>query len=213
MFLTNFILLEKSVAVNYCLRLYACTSPSINFADLMDAIYVVKDNFQDMWRYVCCIYITRYTLTFAASSPCVMATELFEDIFEVRELNPEGKNFDKVTRVVGKGVSYELELTLDINSEVWRLKKNDKFTFALVCTLDLEGKPDDGIYNQSGKATLLDRYDYGMYGKIFHYEHEGGNNVAIYASFGGLLMRLRGEQRHLHLVHNDSRVYCLLRKQ
>lgn len=137
-----------------------------------------------------------------------------------------------VTRVVGKGVSYELELTLDINSEVWRLKKNDKFTFALVSTLDLEGKPDDGIYNQSGKvchaitlckhrriliwllqATLLDRYDYGMYGKIFQYEHEGGNNVAIYASFGGLLMRLRGEQRHLHLVHNDSRIYCLLRKQ
>ena len=106
-----------------------------------------------------------------------MATELFEDIFEVRELNPEGKNFDKglnllirlqvhskkgcaysvvlVTRVVGKGVSYELELTLDINSEVWRLKKNDKFTFALVCTLDLEGKPDDGIYNQSGKVCRV----------------------------------------------------------
>lgn len=59
---------------------------------------------------------------------------------------------DAVTRVVCKGVSYELELTLDINSEVYRLRQNEKFTFALVSTLDLEGKPDDGIYNQSGKV-------------------------------------------------------------
>ncbi|KAE8903799.1 hypothetical protein PF005_g9494 [Phytophthora fragariae] len=142
-----------------------------------------------------------------------MATELFEDIFEVRQLNPDGKKFDKVTRVVCKGVSYELELTLDINSEVYRLRQNEKFTLALVSTLDLEGKPDDGMYNQSGKPTLLDRYDYGMYGKVFQYDHEGGNMVAIYASFGGLLMCLRGEQRHLHMIHNDTRIYCLLRKQ
>jgi DNA-directed RNA polymerase I, II, and III subunit RPABC3 len=57
-----------------------------------------------------------------------------------------------VTRVVCKGVSYELELTLDINSEVYRLRQNEKFTLALVSTLDLEGKPDDGIFNQSGKV-------------------------------------------------------------
>ncbi|CAH0515896.1 unnamed protein product [Peronospora belbahrii] len=101
-----------------------------------------------------------------------MATELFEDIFEVRQVNPDGKKFDKVTRVVCKGVSYELELTLDINSEVCRLRQNEKFTLALVSTLDLEGKPDDGTFNQSDKPTLLDRYDYGMYGKVFQYDHE-----------------------------------------
>lgn len=60
--------------------------------------------------------------------------------------------------MVCKGVSYELELTLDVNSEVYRLRQNEKFTFALVSTLDLEGKPDDGIFNQSGKVRcVLDR--------------------------------------------------------
>ena len=54
--------------------------------------------------------------------------------------------------MVCKGVSYELELTLDINSDVYRLRQNEKFTLALVSTLDLEGKPDDGTYNQSGKV-------------------------------------------------------------
>ena len=62
------------------------------------------------------------------------------------------KRCDPVTRVVCKGVSYELELTLDINSEVYRLRQNEKFTLALVSTLDLEGKPDDGTFNQSGKV-------------------------------------------------------------
>lgn len=60
-----------------------------------------------------------------------------------------------VTRVVCKGVSYELELTLDINSEVYRLRQNEKFTLALVSTLDLEGKPDDGMFNQSGKVCTV----------------------------------------------------------
>jgi DNA-directed RNA polymerases I, II, and III subunit RPABC3 len=69
------------------------------------------------------------------------------------------------------------------------------------------------LMNEYTQPTLLDRYDYGMYGKVFQYDHEGGNQVSIYASFGGLLMSLRGEQRHLHLINNDSRIYVLLRKQ
>lgn len=142
-----------------------------------------------------------------------MSTTLFEDIFDIRQLNPEGKRFDKVTRIVCKGVSYEMDLTLDVNSEVYPMKQGEKFTLALASTLDLDGKPDDGLFDQSGKPTLLDRYEYGMYGKVFRYEHEGGQRVAIYASFGGLLMCLRGEQRHLHMIRNDTRIYCLMRKQ
>lgn len=106
-----------------------------------------------------------------------------------------------------------MDLTLDINSEIYPMKQGEKFTLALVSTLDLDGKQDDGIFDQSAKPTLLDRYEYGMYGKVFKYEHEGKERVAIYASFGGLLMCLRGEQRHLHLIKNDSRIYCLIRKQ
>ena len=52
-----------------------------------------------------------------------------------------------------------------------------------------------------------------MYGKVFQYDHEGGNTVAIFASFGGLLMCLRGDQSHLRNIHNGTRVYCLLRRQ
>ena len=52
-----------------------------------------------------------------------------------------------------------------------------------------------------------------MYGKVFKYDYEKDQNVKIYASFGGLLLLLRGEQRHLHLLQNQQRIYCLLRKQ
>ncbi len=62
-----------------------------------------------------------------------------------------------MTRLVCKGVSYELELMLDINSEVFPMKVHEQFTFALVSTLDLEGKPDDGIFDQSGKVRSIDK--------------------------------------------------------
>lgn len=108
-----------------------------------------------------------------------MSTTLFEDIFDIRQLNPEGKRFEKVTRIVCKGVSYEMDLTLDVNSEVYPMKQGEKFTLALASTLDLDGKPDDGLYNQTGEPTLLDRYEYGMYGKVFRYEHEGAQRVYV----------------------------------
>ena len=57
-----------------------------------------------------------------------------------------------VTRIVCKGVSYEMDLTLDINSEVYPMKQGEKFTLALASTLDLDGKPDDGLFDQSGKV-------------------------------------------------------------
>ena len=36
--------------------------------------------------------------------------------------------------------------------------------------------------------------------------------VDLYVSFGGLLMRLKGDARHLSKLQLDSRVYLLLRK-
>jgi hypothetical protein len=81
------------------------------------------------------------------------------------------------------------------------------------------------------QATLLDDYEYGMHGRVFKYEHLADRRVyvrahasrnrhgsvsavcrAVVASFGGLLMMLSGEQRHLIRLHLDSAVYALLRK-
>lgn len=137
---------------------------------------------------------------------------LFEDIFEISKVNPEGKKFDRVNRIVAKGETYETDLVLDVASEIYPLKAGDKFTLTLASTLRLDGKPEEEVFNQDGKPSLLDQYEYGMCGRTFKHDHIKDNVVSILASFGGLLMQLQGEQRHLMRVKVDQRVYALLRR-
>ena len=51
-----------------------------------------------------------------------------------------------------------------------------------------------------------------MCGRTFKFDHVRDNVVSVIASFGGLLMQLQGEQRHIIRVRMDQRVYCLLRR-
>eukprot|EP00937_MAST-01D_sp_MAST-1D-sp2_P002701 g2701.t1 len=137
---------------------------------------------------------------------------LFEDIFDVRELNPDGKKFDRVTRCVCKGVSYEMDLVIDINSDVYPVRERDRFSCAIASTLSLDGKPDSGEYDPTGQPSLLDRYEYCMHGKMFRYESDKDDRCTVFVSFGGLLMALGGDQRHLASLKLDSRLYFLMRK-
>ena len=117
-----------------------------------------------------------------------------------------------VDRVACKGDTYEADLVLDIASEVYPLRQGDKFTLTLTSTLNLDGTPDADEYAPDGKPNLLDEYDYGMCGKVFKYEYVADKRVAIVASFGGLLMLIQAEQRHVIRVQLDQKIYVLLRK-
>jgi DNA-directed RNA polymerase I, II, and III subunit RPABC3 len=75
-----------------------------------------------------------------------------------------------VKRLVCKATTYDVDMIVDIASEVYSLGKDDKFTLALVSTLRLDGRKDDDSYDQSGRETLLDQYDYGMCGRVFQFD-------------------------------------------
>ena len=137
---------------------------------------------------------------------------LFQDQFEVKEV---GKKFDKVTRLLCRLAEedYEMGLDLDINSDLYTLDISDRFTFTLAATLAPDGTPDSGVFDQSGTPSLLDQYDYAMYGKLYKWKQDQPKApVEIYISFGGLLMRLKGDARHLAKLSLDARIYLLLRK-
>ena len=106
----------------------------------------------------------------------------------------------------------EATLTLDVCTEVYKVKREDKIQFALASTLNLDGSPDNGLFNQSGERTLLDDYEYGMYGRVFEVKYLSKRRVQIYASFGGLLMCLEGEQNQFERLEKDQQLYCLMRK-
>jgi len=78
-----------------------------------------------------------------------MASILFEDTFELRELdlypdpkNPESKirekKFDKVSRLFALSESYSTELTLDFNIEIYPLRTSDKFELLLSSSLAVD---------------------------------------------------------------------------
>eukprot|EP00009_Paramoeba_aestuarina_P010494 CAMPEP_0201537804 /NCGR_PEP_ID=MMETSP0161_2-20130828/65804_1 /ASSEMBLY_ACC=CAM_ASM_000251 /TAXON_ID=180227 /ORGANISM="Neoparamoeba aestuarina, Strain SoJaBio B1-5/56/2" /LENGTH=144 /DNA_ID=CAMNT_0047944309 /DNA_START=74 /DNA_END=508 /DNA_ORIENTATION=+ len=143
-----------------------------------------------------------------------MASMLFEDLFVVETKDANGKPFDLVSRFECQGENYEMTLTLDINTDIYPLKKTDRFTMALATSLD--GYPDDGAYNPSiaQSESLLDKFEYVMYGKVFKLEQVSTPVVklAICASFGGLLMELTGDPRNLHDICLDQNLYMLIRK-
>jgi len=150
---------------------------------------------------------------------------LFEDVFEVVDVNPEGKKFDKVSRIVCRGDNYEMDLVLDYNSHIYKLINGQKFTLVLARTLHLDGTADSGEYNQSHETSLMDNYEYVMHGRVFKLfipslsqgnkssEEKESQKMEVYASFGGLLMSLKGHPNHLQKIDLDMRIYILIRKQ
>mmetsp|Transcript_40185 Transcript_40185/g.89160 ORF Transcript_40185/g.89160 Transcript_40185/m.89160 type:complete len:154 (-) Transcript_40185:913-1374(-) len=145
---------------------------------------------------------------------------LFDDIFEVVRQDPDGKKFDKVSRYQCKSDLFECDMTLDVNIDVYPLQLNSKYQVALASTLYLDGTPSSSKYDAtfpglSGKPSLMDKYEYVMYGKIFKYKdnsQSGQVRVEVYISFGGLLMQLVGDPKKLQDLEVDSSVYLLMRK-
>eukprot|EP00243_Klebsormidium_subtile_P012413 TRINITY_DN7554_c0_g1_i1.p1 TRINITY_DN7554_c0_g1~~TRINITY_DN7554_c0_g1_i1.p1 ORF type:complete len:152 (-),score=34.14 TRINITY_DN7554_c0_g1_i1:62-517(-) len=138
----------------------------------------------------------------------------FEDIFTVTKKDPDGRKFDKVSRLIGVGEQFEMDLILDVNTSLYPLNKDDKFTLALAPKLSLrEGVQDSAFFDQSGEPNLADKYEYVMHGKLYKYAvEERSKKGEIYISFGGLLMMLRGDPEQLQKLEQDQRLYLLIRK-
>lgn len=62
----------------------------------------------------------------------------------------------------------------------------------------LTGSVDDGSFNPAAaNSGIASEYDYIMHGRVFSIKHIEQQRIELQASFGGLLLRLRGEQAHL----------------
>lgn len=126
---------------------------------------------------------------------------LFQDIFDIKDLDPQGKRFDRgkkplrtlqntsnefgltyfvviVSRLVGRSENYEMDLTLDFNSEIYPLKVGEKFSLVLASSLSLEANANAGGVEKKeswrerapGERDLSDEYEYVMFGKVYRYE-------------------------------------------
>lgn len=53
-----------------------------------------------------------------------------------------------VSRIEAHSDRCNMFMHLDVNTEIYPMAVNDKFTMALVTTLNLDGTPDTGYYTQ-----------------------------------------------------------------
>ncbi|KAH9806810.1 RNA polymerase [Melampsora americana] len=142
---------------------------------------------------------------------------LFDDLFTLTDLDKEGKKFDRVSRLKAISSNHNMNLTLDFNIELYSLKIGDSFALALSASLTPEGEKDGGPEIQSwrledGKGGLADEYDYVMYGKLYKFDTGASDTVTCYISFGGLLMALSGDYRHLDQLTVGQMLFLLMRR-
>ncbi|KIM85403.1 hypothetical protein PILCRDRAFT_817415 [Piloderma croceum F 1598] len=153
---------------------------------------------------------------------------VFDDIFTINAIDKEGKKFERVSRLYAHSKNYDMDLTLDYNTELFPLQSDQSFALALASSLarggsgagGVDGGADDAddkdrdVWRPDGKGRrgLEEDYDYVMYGKVYKFDGGAAEIVTAYASFGGLLMSLTGSFRHMTNVVLGDPVYLLMRK-
>ena len=140
---------------------------------------------------------------------------LFEDSFRITEIDKEGRAFDKVSRIEGFGEDSNCKITLDINTDVYPVSKEKYYSILIAKSLNADGTPSPNNFSYdvyTKKNSLMDKYDYVTFGKIFKYSEESNGKVTIYASFGGLLLGITGSPSQLSNLVMDDRIYLLLKK-
>jgi len=134
----------------------------------------------------------------------------FDDTFTVKSRDNE--KFVKVPRIACEGQSFGASLEIDIYDELFPLKEGDNFFLALTDSVSNVQRADEGVWDQSNEPSVIDHFDHVMYGKLYKKEERKQDVVAVYVSFGGLLMKLEGGKRELEQLNLENRLYLLLKR-
>ncbi|KAA6390440.1 MAG: DNA-directed RNA polymerases I, II, and III subunit RPABC3 [Streblomastix strix] len=122
---------------------------------------------------------------------------LVEEVFRILDIDKGGQKFKSVSRLEAVGINHNLKLKLDYNSDIYTLIPHDKFLLAMTLVTN---------------ETLIPSFDYVMSGKVFKEEFSPPNEIAIYISYGGLLMELIGDKDALSRLALDNDVYLHIKK-
>lgn len=136
---------------------------------------------------------------------------LLEDRFKLEEIKKEEK-FSKVERVVATSES-QIRIEMDIHTDLYPMKKGSQYWIMITTTLG-NFQEDKGIYvsEEFDRDSIKDKFEYVMHGKIYNMIADNkAKTVSVYASFGGLLLKISGKDEDLKNFNVDSRIYILIR--
>lgn len=146
-----------------------------------------------------------------------MSTSLFEDIFDIKDIDPEGQKFDRVKRYHCESESFKMDLIIDINTQIYNMGLGEKFRLVIATSITDDIYSDDSEWTPRMHLSVrAEAFDYITNGKIYRIEGEDSSSdatrLAAFASFGGLLMRLQGDPNNLHGFELDKQIYLLIKK-
>ncbi|KZT53641.1 RNA polymerase [Calocera cornea HHB12733] len=138
----------------------------------------------------------------------------FEDVFTIHSIDPEGKKYDRVSRLFARSHAFDMDLVLDFHTEVFPLVQGESVTLVLAKSLQKglyeEDKPAN--WRVDGPVGLEEYFDYVCYGKVYRFDEGVGEKVTAFISFGGLLMTLSGSYRNMGTITVGTYTYLLMRK-
>ncbi|KAK9461067.1 uncharacterized protein V1516DRAFT_707353 [Lipomyces oligophaga] len=145
-----------------------------------------------------------------------MSSLLFDDLFTISSI--DSRRYDRVSRITAtSNTSSDMHLTLDLNTELFPITANDIVSIALARSLSLDdtssSAPSVSGWREPkpGERGLADDYDYVMYGTVYKFDEGKGENIAVYVSFGGLLLCLEGSYKKLAPLKQEN-LYLLARR-
>lgn len=142
--------------------------------------------------------------------------DLFSAIFTVRSVDKDGKQFDNVSRIECTSENNDSVLTLDVNTQIYPMARDEVFALVLSHEITSERVKDGEHWHPSQlENSNASKYEYVMHGKVYRYEEDPAHHRAkVFVSYGGLLMLLDGEQNALKDITSDrgKGVYLMIRK-
>ncbi|XP_073312737.1 DNA-directed RNA polymerases II, IV and V subunit 8B-like [Primulina huaijiensis] len=148
-----------------------------------------------------------------------MAEFYFDEIIKVHKVDNQVV-YDKVSRIIVRSEVEEFYLELDVNKEIYPMLPGEKYRMVITNTLLMDGSAVTGYFPEGKQKSLADKFEYVMHGLLYKMSEvqvktDDGNSdakVAVYVSFGGLQLLLRGDPLNVHKFKVDQKLFLLLRK-
>ncbi|KAL1300824.1 hypothetical protein AAHE18_18G209100 [Arachis hypogaea] len=100
-----------------------------------------------------------------------MSELLFDDVFKVENIDPDGKKYDKVSRIVAQSEKRDMHMLLDVNTEIYPMNKDERFLMALSPSLVLNTK--------DGPVPIQDKFEYIMHGRLYNITNDGSSEADL----------------------------------
>ncbi|EAY23345.1 RNA polymerase Rpb8 family protein [Trichomonas vaginalis G3] len=137
--------------------------------------------------------------------------------FRCTAVDPDGKQFDDVSRIKATTDEGDYELVLDYNCFIYEIKQDQLFQLNISTQLHSdEASRAEEHWHPSivENSTLAASYEYIMHGKVYNYEEQPETNRAtVYVSYGGLLMSLTGDRNTIAGIQRGKEVYLLISRK